>query len=367
MRLMRIKVNAYEKALVFKNGQLIRVLDTGRYWISPWHKVVKFDITELFHHEIDLDLLLRCKDLEERLNVVDVSDHEIVIQYKSGNFHQVLAPGRYPFWSDGVSYTYERMNMNDIEVNQNVSRIVLHKPEVQKYVTVHVVENHEKAILYVSGEIHKELTPGLYYLWKNEKHAMVAKVDVRRQQIEISGQELLTADKAAIRMSLFASYQVVDIFKALAASKDYSRQLYITLQLGLREYVGQYTLDQLLRNKSAIAPFILKFAKAHAHELGVNLIDCGIRDIILPGDIKEIMNHVLVAEKKAQANTIMRREETASTRSLLNTAKLMEDNEMLFKLKEMEYLERFADKIGEITVNGGSRVVDELRTLISSK
>ena len=82
--------------------------------------------------------------------------------------------------------------------------------------------------------------------------------------------------------------------------------------------------------------------KEKAEALGVEVAGFGIRDIILPGDVKEIMNGVLVAEKKAQANIIMRREETASTRSLLNTAKLMEENAMLWKLKEMEYVEKIA-------------------------
>ena len=72
---------------------------------------------------------------------------------------------------------------------------------------------------------------------------------------------------------------------------------------------------------------------------------------------------MLVAQKKAQANNITRREETASTRNLLNTAKLMEDNNMLFKLKEMEYVEKIAEKIGEITVSGGVQVIDQLKGL----
>ena len=62
--------------------------------------------------------------------------------------------------------------------------------------------------------------------------------------------------------------------------------------------------------------------------------------------MKDIMNQGLVAQKKVQANVIARREETASTRSLLNTAKLIEENDMLYKLKEMEYVEKITDKIG---------------------
>jgi len=87
----------------------------------------------------------------------------------------------------------------------------------------------------------------------------------------------------------------------------------------------------------------------------------------LPGDIKEIMNQVLVAQKKAQANTISRREETAATRSLLNTAKLMDDNPMLYQLKEMEYVEKIAEKIGEITVSGNGGMVKQLKDIFSVK
>ncbi len=46
-----------------------------------------------------------------------------------------------------------------------------------------------------------------------------------------------------------------------------------------------------------------------------------LKNLILPGDIREILNQVVAAEKQAQANLIRRREETATTRSLLNTAK----------------------------------------------
>ena len=103
-----------------------------------------------------------------------------------------------------------------------------------------------------------------------------------------------------------------------------------------------------------------------ADKLGVVILDAGIRDIILPGEVKDIMNQVMVAQKKAQANIITRREETASTRSLLNTAKLMEENDMLFKLKEMEYVENIADKIGELTVSGSGKMFDQLKDIFST-
>ena len=366
LNLFRIRVQAYEKALVFRHGELVDVLDSGLHWVGPFVSIMKYDVTEMFYHQTELDLLLKCKPFAERVNVVDVADHEIAIQSKNGNFHKVLTAGRYTFWNAGVSLDHKLIDLNSVEVDQSITRKVLHRPEVMRYFTVHHVESYEKATLHVDGEMQKLLAPGVYYYWKGDRHIVISKVDMRKQQVEVSGQELLTADKASIRMSLFAHYQVVDITKALVESKDYYRQLYVTLQLGLREYVGQYTLDELLQNKESVAPYLLDYAKARVAALGVDLIDCGLKDVILPGDIKEIMNKVLLAEKQAEANTIMRREETAATRSLLNTAKLMSDNQMLFKLKEMEYMEKIAERVGEITVNGGGRVVDQLRELVGS-
>ncbi|MEN8123238.1 MAG: slipin family protein, partial [Bacteroidota bacterium] len=201
--------------------------------------------------------------------------------------------------------------------------------------------------------------------WNNESTIKVVKADLRQLQLEVAGQELLTKDKAAIRINFYTQYKVIDVKKALLENKDYEKQLYIAMQLVLRAYVGTYTLDELLERKESIAEAVFENVKTAASKLGVRVLTSGIRDVILTGDMKEIMNQVLVAQKKAQANTITRREETASTRSLLNTAKLMEENDMLFKLKEMEYVEKIADKIGEITVSGNGGMVKQLKDIFS--
>ena len=102
-------------------------------------------------------------------------------------------------------------------------------------------------------------------------------------------------------------------------------------------------------------------------EYCVEILNTGIKDIILPGEIRDIMNTVLVAEKKAQANVITRREEVASTRSLLNTAKLMEENKVLYRLKELEYLERICDRVGSISLSGAGSVLEQLAALALPK
>ena len=188
---------------------------------------------------------------------------------------------------------------------------------------------------------------------------------MRQLQLEVNGQEILTKDKAAVRANFVLQYRILDLEKALIDTHDCVKQLYGMTQLALREYMSSFTLDEVLEKKEEVAVFVKKALMENAGQYGLEVIGGGIKDIILPGEVKEIMNKVLIAQKQAQANTITRREETASTRSLLNTAKLLEENEMLFRLKEMEYVEKIADKITGITVGGDGKVLDKLRDIFA--
>jgi len=117
--------------------------------------------------------------------------------------------------------------------------------------------------------------------------------------------------------------------------------------------VGTRTLDELLGDKGVLDREIGEAVRAQVEEHGLAVRSVGVKDVILPGEMKEILNQVVQAEKLAQANLIKRREETAATRSLLNTARLMDENPTLLRLKELETLEKVTEKIDKLTVFGG--------------
>lgn len=369
----KVKLNAYQVGLVFKNGEYKRLLTAGVYWFWKNEEVYVYDITKQFIAPIELNILLQDEQLADILQVIEVKDNEIALQYENGLLKLVMTAGRYAFWKSLVKQEFIKADISKIEIADNIDRSMLAKAPLSGFVRMYEVQNFEKALLFVEGKYVKVLEPGVYYWWKNSITIHVGKVDIRQQQLEVNGQEILTKDKAALRINAWAQYKVADIEKALLQNKDYDKQLYVAFQLALREYIAGYSFDELLEKKESrayrqagIAPFILKNVQQNAEALGVAVSDFGIRDIILPGDVKEIMNQVLVAEKKAQANIIMRREETASTRSLLNTAKLMEENAMLWKLKEMEYVEKIADKISNISVSGNGVLIEQLKQIFVS-
>lgn len=359
-----VRINEGKTGLVFRNGNYNRVITSGTYWIWPNETLYIYDMSKPFHSAVELNLLLKDEKLASMLEVVEVRDTEIVLHQENGNFKEVLSPGRYAFWKGVVNHVFTTLDLSDYNIPTQVPMHILTRKELLSYIRVYTVEAFEKGVLLVDGHFSRVLEPGAYFFWKNPVVLSVLKADLRQQQLELTGQEILTRDKAMLRMNFYIQYQVVDIQQALLSNKDYDKQLYVLAQLALREYVGTLTLDELLEKKDAVAAYVRAAVGEAALALGVALRNAGVRDIILPGDVKDILNQVLIAQKKAEANVIMRREETASTRSLLNTAKLMEDNAMLFKLKEMEYVEKIADKVSSISLSGNSQLLDQLKTLL---
>lgn len=186
-------------------------------------------------------------------------------------------------------------------------------------------------------------------------------VDLRLQAVEVSGQDIMTRDKVSLRLNLSATYRHTDVLRAFAQLQKPAEHLYRELQFALRAAVGTRTLDELLENKTVIDDVVTAHMATKLQPFGMVVESVGVKDIVLPGDMKTILTQVVQAEKQAQANVIRRREETAATRSLLNTAKVMEDNPVALRMKELETLERVAERIDKISVFGGlDQVLDGL-------
>ena len=164
---------------------------------------------------------------------------------------------------------------------------------------------------------------------------------------------MLTRDKVSLRVNLAASIRITDPVAARTKVAKYGDYVYRELQFGLRAAVGTRSLDELLENKTVIDEVVTAHVTDKLAAFGMVLDGVGVKDIVLPGEMKTILAQVVEDEKSAEANVIRRREETAATRSLLNTAKVMEGNAVALRMKELETLERVAERIDKISVFGG--------------
>jgi regulator of protease activity HflC (stomatin/prohibitin superfamily) len=362
----KIFVKKNERALLFRRGDFVEILGPGEHrFLDPlWRLSAEvFPLSmPLFEHRL-ADYLVQAEPalVEREFHVVELGPSEIGLRYEKGALVEVLAPNtRRLYWKGYIDVRVEKLDIaTDFAMPAVLaSQFIAGAPRSQKVAgadgvfAVQVAQNHV-AVLYVDGKVQGLLEAGLHAFWRYNRDLRADTVDLRLQVLEVAGQEILTKDKVGLRVNLTAGYRVSDVLLAFSRQAKPVDYLYKELQFGLRAAVGTRTLDELLENKTVIDDVVNEHIKRRVVGTGLEVESVGVKDIILPGEMKTILAKVVEAEKAAQANVIRRREETAATRSLLNTAKVMEDNPVALRLKELETLEKVTEKIDKISVFGG--------------
>lgn len=358
-------ITQHECGLVLKDKRIQKILEPGVYRTLKFGshidvvstkqaEVTNTDLLDLIDSKLEQDKII----CEQYLQVIDLKEYEVALVYQRNVLKAVLQAGqRQVYWKDKKDLKIDIIDTKDnVEIEPGLAKILVRKNTVTgSAATVYGAEVSvdQLGLLTIDGEMKTALESGVYAFWKVNRAVKVEHVELRLQNIEVVGQEILTKDKVSLRINLSANYKLVDAVKATQSVKDYADYLYRQLQFALRTVVGTRTLDSLLADKDALNSEVFHGIEQRAAAIGIQVSDVGIKDIILPGEMKEILNHVVETEKAAQANVIRRREETAATRSLLNTAKLMDENPTLLRLKEIEALEKVVEKVDKISVYDG--------------
>lgn len=363
---IRTVIAPTERGLMIRNKAIVDILAPGVYWqvqLSSFCTIENVSIVTARVMNLQLNTLAKTNpELAKRyFSVVDLTASEIGVVYQDDKLVDILAPGKTAmYWKGLVETRVERYDVaNTLRVDPALVRLIGRTGSVARLAgelgAVLGIDVQDKQIgfLYEDGKRVEVLKPGYHLYWKFKRKLTGKVIDTKLTIAEVSGQEILTGDRVSLRLNLSAVYQIVDAAKADETLANISEYVYRELQLALRRAVGTRTLDQLLVDKTAMDSTIAADVAARLIAVGIELVNVGVKDVILPGEMKDILNQVVTAEKTAQANNIKRREETAATRSLLNTAKLMADNPVLMRLKELEALEKVTAKVDRITVFGG--------------
>lgn len=361
-----INVADNERALLSRKNRLEKVLLPGEYRffdLAGNLDIKTYDITKAaLEHHLGRFLITAYQELlGDEVVSYDIKEDQIGLVYLDGKLSSIVPPNNFKmYWSKAVKVEVRILDISENYTvdNKLVAQLVRNKGTaiyaagVNSIYYIEVPDNHV-GLLRVNGKLEKLLKPGSYGYWRFNRHIEVERLDCRLQNMEVSGQEILTKDRVSLRINLSASYKIVDTTKVATLLKNHVEFLYREFQLALREVVGTRTLDAILEDKDIVNQVVEKRIKSKALEYGLDVVDVGVKDIILPGDMKSILNQVVEAQKSAEANLIKRKEETQATRSLHNTAKVMEGNPTLMRLKELEVLEKVTGKIDHMTVYNG--------------
>jgi regulator of protease activity HflC (stomatin/prohibitin superfamily) len=368
MLFRKFHVKKDERALLFYKGDFVDILRPGEHLrFDPLRRltVEKFGVgAPRFEHRL-AEFLLKAEPalVAREFHVVELGPTEVGLRYENGVLAEVLAPNTRRLYFKGyLEQAFERVDIaTDFTVEPKlVPQLITltaagFKAKVPGAEGVYGVQvpQFNVAVLYIDGKLAYLLDAGLRAFYRFGRDMRVEFVDLRLQVLEVAGQEILTKDKVPLRVNLNAGYRVTDVLVAFGKQAKPVDYLYKELQFGLRAAVGTRTLDELLENKGLIDQVVAEHIQRRVQGFGLEVDSVGVKDIILPGEMKTILAKVVEAEKAALANVIRRREETSATRSLLNTARVMEDNPTALRLKELETLEKVTEKIDKISVFGG--------------
>ncbi len=236
-----------------------------------------------------------------------------------------------------------------------------------------IIKDGRVGLLYENGVLVRVLTPGRYKFGALfAPHREITLVDLRERSTTIKNQEILTADKVAVRISLLVYFKVVDPKAAIQNVENFEDRMYEDVQLAARHYLATRTLDQIFRDRNEISNAIREDLKASAQSYGVEVRRADVKDIVFPGNLREIMNKVIETERLTEAQLIQAKRnaditkvtaenasqvarmqaETASqiAQVALETdekaAKLAATNPHILKLKELEVLREIGQKGG---------------------
>jgi regulator of protease activity HflC (stomatin/prohibitin superfamily) len=227
-----------------------------------------------------------------------------------------------------------------------------------------IIKATHRGLRYSDGRLTDVLEAGRYELpkpstaWIRRPQVEIVLVDMRERELTIKGQEILTSDKVAVRVSILTQYRVVDPVAAMEKVAAYEDRLYSDVQLAARRSLASMTLEEILTNRNQLSEDILADLQAVAAGYGVEILRADVKDIIFPGNLQDIMNRVLAAERLSEAQLVEAR--TKAERETIE-ARTKSETDHIAATSRAEIVRLAAEAEAEAARIRASAEVDALR------
>ncbi|MCW1883317.1 slipin family protein [Luteolibacter flavescens] len=206
------------------------------------------------------------------------------------------------------------------------------------WVTTVVVRQHEAALLFQHGKLVRTLAAGRH--WFLGTGYEVKRFDIRRSDLQVAGQEFLTADKAGLKVSAVVEYHIADPVAFSGVAENPLGSLYHAAQIALRDVIGSQDLEAIIDRKTDLSAALVVRVKSHAEDLGLALDGIHVKDIIIAGDLRKVFTEALTARQQSLVVLEKARAEAAAIRTLANAARVFEAHPALLQLKFLQAIEK---------------------------
>ncbi|MFO0725951.1 MAG: slipin family protein [Myxococcota bacterium] len=355
---MRIQVSLAERVIVHLNRRPERYLGPGVH--SVWAPFKEVELVRLNTDALITDLRPEQLALvpKDELRVLSVGETERALVKRKGRPLRWLGAGEHQIWTVDPSTKIEVIDVGGIEAKPLADEL---RPLVPATDYVEVTAAEGQVILrWVNGALEKVLGAGRAAAWNVAQKVVLSVIDVRERVLAVNAQEVMTKDRVTLRLNLSVTFKVADPRRLAIVAREPDEVVYLALQLAARDAVGSRSLDELLGGRESLTEILTPAVTARAEAVGLAVVSVGVKDLILPGEMKTLLNRVIEAQKEAEANVILRREETAAVRSMAQTAKVLGESPLLLRLKELEAYKDLAAKVGTVNLVLGDASMQKL-------
>jgi regulator of protease activity HflC (stomatin/prohibitin superfamily) len=354
---MKIDIDTRDRAILMVNGKPAKYLAPGRHLVfRPFSKV---EVVRIAGDKLFCELTAEQLALvpAEAVQVLAVGQTERAVVSKRGKVVAVLGAGVHQLvtferadprgeQAGRPAVTVERLDVSGVAVKPLRDEVKAQFPQGEYVETT--APAGSVALRYVDGALDAVLPAGRHAAFSVAQKVTFAVIDLRERLLAVQGQDVMTRDRVTLRLNVSAAFRVADVERLATVARAPDELVYLALQLAAREAVGARTLDELLASRESLGVELAGQVKERALKVGLELVELGVKDLVLPGEMKALLNRVIEAQKAAEANVITRREEVAAVRSMAQTAKVLAENPLLMRLKELEAYQGLAEKVGQV-------------------
>ena len=162
-----------------------------------------------------------------------------------------------------------------------------------------VVQEWERVLVYRDGRFAEAIGPGRHR--RRRWHRRFVRVSIRPRLLAVPGQEVLTADGLAVKVSLTVAVSTADPRRWHETVDVPDGFVYSALQVGLREVVAAGTFEELLAGRGTLADQVRERVGAAAEAVGVAIDSLALRDVMVPAEIRRAAADVVTARAQGQA------------------------------------------------------------------
>lgn len=187
--------------------------------------------------------------------------------------------------------------------------------------SIRQINQYERGVLFTMGKFSRVCEAGWIVVWPIFQS--MSKIDTRTKAIDVPDQEAITKDNIPVKINAVIYFKIFDAKKAILEVEHYMYAVSQLAQTTMRNCAGEYTLDQLLADRVAMAKMIKESVDKVSDEWGIDVQSVELKDIILPESLKRTIAKVAEAEREKKSVIISSEGEVVASKNMSQAAQTL--------------------------------------------